>query len=316
MKAIAVAKFKDKPSLMELPKPAVRPGTMLIKVVAAGINPFDWKMVDGILDGAMPHQFPLIMGVDGAGVVEEVGEGVTRFKQGDKIYGQFIHAPIGEGSYAQYAIVPESAAVTKAPVSISAAEAAAVPTAGMTAQQLLDKLNLAKGDTLLINGATGGVGSFATQLAAAAGIKVIATVGDDAAADRMKKLGAAYTINYKSAPLIDQVKKEFPQGVNGLIDMVSHTTAGFNANLGLVKAGGGALTTLFVADDDVLKSKNIAGGNFETKSSPDALDKLSIAIDSGDLAVPLETRITLEEAPAAIALSRDGQAKGKTVIVI
>ena len=316
MKAVAVSKFKDIPVVMDLPKPVVRPGTVLIKVAAAGMNPFDWKMIDGIMDnGKMPHQFPLIMGVDGAGTVEEVGEGVTRFKKGDKVYGQFIHAPIGEGSYAEYAIVPEKSGITMAPSSISAIEAAAVPTAGMTAQQLLDKLDLQEGDTLLINGATGGVGSFATQLAAAQGIRVIATVSDDANAERMKKLGATDTVNYKTAPLTTQVKAAYPEGVDALIDLVSNAD-GFVANLDLLKPGAGALTTAFVADEEALKTRNIHGGNFETQGSAASLDILSLAIDRGALTIPVENKIKLEDVPAAIALSRQAKGKGKTVIVI
>lgn len=315
MKAVAVSKFKDIPAVMDLPKPSVRPGTVLIKVAAAGINPFDWKMVDGIMDGAMPHQFPLIMGVDGAGTVEEVGEGVTRFKKGDKVYGQFIHAPIGEGSYAEYAIVPEKSGLTLAPSSLSAAEAAAVPTSGMTAQQMLDHLNLQEGDTLLVVGATGGVGSFTVQLAKLQGIHVIATVGDDAAAERMKKLGATVTINYKTAPLAQQVKAKYPGGVDGLIDVASNGE-GFTANLDLVRPGGGALTTMFVADEAALKARSIHGGNFETKGSAASLDTLSLIIDRGDLQVPVENKIRLEDVPEAIALSRQAKGKGKTVIII
>lgn len=316
MKAVAVSKFKDTPVVMDLPKPAVRPGTVLIKVAAAGMNPFDWKMADGIMDdGKTKHNFPLIMGVDGAGTVEEVGEGVTRFKVGDKIYGQFIHVPMGEGSYAEYAIVPEKAGITKAPTSLSAVEAAAVPTAGMTSQQMLDKLDLPEGAVLLINGATGGVGSFATQLAAAQGLKVIATVSDDSGAERMKKLGATDTVNYKEAPLVAQVKAKYPGGIDGLLDLIGDGKT-FVANLDVLKPGGGALTTQFVANEEVMKEKNIYGGNFETQGSAASLDTLTLTIDRGALTIPVENKIKLEDAPAAIALSRQAKGKGKTVIVI
>ncbi|NLR68208.1 NADP-dependent oxidoreductase [Chitinophaga varians] len=316
MKAIAVSEFKGTPTLMDLPKPAIRPGTVLIKVQAAGMNPFDWKMTDGIMNnGKTPHQFPLIMGVDGAGVIEEVGEGVTRFKKGDLVYGQFIHMPIGEGSYAEYAIVPEKSGLTIAPMRIQPEEAAAVPTSGMTALQMVEKLKLQKGDAVLINGATGGVGSFATQIAAAKGLKVIATVGDEDDAKRMHRLGAAVTINYKKAPLADQVKAKFPHGVDGLLDLIGNKEK-FEQNLDLVKEGGGALTTQFVADDEVLKAKKLHGGNFETEGSPAALDQLSRLIDQGQIKVPVENKIRLEDAPAAIAASREGKATGKTVIVM
>ena len=313
MKAVAISAFRATPAVIDLPKPQLRPGTLLIRVSAAGMNPFDWKMIDGILDGHMPHQFPMIIGVDGAGVVEAVGEGVTRFKAGDKIFGQFIHSPIGEGSYAEYAIVPEKAAISHAPSSIPLEIAAAVPTSGMTAQQLLEHAGLQKGQTLLIVGATGGVGSFAVQMAAAAGLNVIATAGSAAAAARILELGATAVIDYKKASVTEQVKAAYPNGIDGLIDLMSNKE-GFNAHLALVKEGGAAFTTAFVADDDALKARHLKGGNFETKSTPASLDKLTALIDAGKLKVPVETIISLEEVPAALEQSRQGRGKGKTVI--
>ncbi|NIG56203.1 NADP-dependent oxidoreductase [Chitinophaga sp. Cy-1792] len=315
MKAIAINAFKETPQLMDLPKPGVRPGAMIVKMQAAGLNPFDWKMIDGILDGAMRHQFPMIIGVDGAGVVQEVGEGVTRFKAGDRVYGQFIHVPIGEGAFAEYIVVPEKAGITKAPESIDAVAAAAVPTAGMTALQLLEKLQLKQGDLLLINGATGGVGSFATQMAAAKGIQVIATVSSAEGAVRMKRLGASKSINYEEAPIYEQIQTLYPEGIHGIIDLVSQA-AGFSKNLGLLKPGGGALTTVFVANEEEIKSKGLHGGNFETKGSAASMDQLTALIDSGDLTIPVETKITLSQVPEAIQQSRHGRGKGKTVIQI
>lgn len=315
MKAVAVSQFRAIPEVMDLPQPRLRPGALLVRVSAAAMSPFDWKMIDGILDGHMQHQFPLIMGVDGAGIVAAVGDGVTRFKAGDRIYGQFIHNPIGEGSFAEYAVVPEKAAISYAPASIPLEDAAGAPTSGMTALQLLEQLQLQKGQTLLIIGATGGVGSFATQLAALQGLQVIATAGSEESAGRIRQLGAADVIDYKKAPVADQLKAAYPDGVDGLIDLMSNKED-FNTLTALVKAGGAALTTAFVADDEALKARNIKGGNFETKGSPASLDQLSQLIDSGKLKVPVETVISMEEVPAAIAKSRQGRGKGKTVVKI
>jgi NADPH:quinone reductase-like Zn-dependent oxidoreductase len=315
MKAVAVSKFRDTPQVMELPKPAVRPGMVLVRVAAAGMNPFDWKMVDGIMEGHMPHQFPLIMGVEGAGTVAAVGEGVTRFKEGDKIYGQFIHSPIGEGAYAEYAIVPENNEVDLAPASIALTAAAAVPNAGMTAPQLLEKMALQKGQTVLIVGATGGVGSFATQLAALQGLQVIATAGNEASAARMQQLGAAATVNYKTAPVAQQVKQLYPHGIDGLIDLMSDKET-FAANTALLKPGGVTMTTAFVADEAALQAQGLRGGNFETKGDVPSLNKLTKLIDDGRLQVPVGKNITLEEVPAAVAQSRAGHATGKTVIIM
>ncbi|MGY0037173.1 NADP-dependent oxidoreductase [Pedobacter sp. NJ-S-72] len=196
MKAVAVKAFKDAPELIESLKPEIQPGYILIKLKTAGLNPTDWRIADGMLDGKMPHVFPLILGVDGAGIVEEVGEGVSRFKVGDKVYGQMLHAPIGEGTYAEYIAVPEKVIITKMPPGLSFEQAAASPVAGMTAFQLVKNLGLSKGNTVLIVGATGGVGTFATVFAALNGIKVLATARGEDAEDSIKKAGASDTFDY------------------------------------------------------------------------------------------------------------------------
>lgn len=296
---------------MDLPEPAVKDGTLRIRLAAAGLNPFDWKLVDGILQDHMPHVFPLILGVDGAGVVDAVGAGVERFKAGDRIYGQMIHPPVGEGSYAEFVTVPASAAITLAPHSIPLTDAAALPTSGMTAMQLLDHAGLSEGQQLLLIGATGGVGSFLTQIARAKGIHVIATVSGEESAARAMQLGAAETINYKTAP----VEEQFAGGADALIDLVSQKT-GFEKMLSLVKKGGHVSTTQFVADKERLHDLGLRGGNFETKGSAASLDALRDLIDNGEITVPVERRIPLEQAPQAIADSRETKSKGKTILVI
>lgn len=307
MKAVAVSSFKAIPELTELPEPVLKPGTIRIRLAAAGLNPFDWKMVDGILKDHMQHVFPLILGVDGAGVVEETAAGVTRFKKGDRVYGQMLHEPVGEGSYAEYVVVPQDAAISLAPANIPLTEAAAVPTAGMTALQMLDRSKLQKGQTLLIVGATGGVGSFTIQLAAARGIYVIATASSPEKAAQVKGYGAAEVIDYKSAPLEEQVKSLYPDGIDGLIDLISNKET-FGRLATLVKEHGAVLTTMFVA--------GVKEQNFETKGTPASLDALSGIIDAGGLKIPVDRKISLGQAAAAIAESRERKSKGKTIIEI
>lgn len=311
MKAVAVKAFKAIPQLMDVEEPAVKDGFIKIKIAAAGLNPFDWKTIDGILKDHMPHVFPLIIGADAAGIVVETGAGVTRFRTGDRVYGQVLHAPVGEGAYAEYVAVPETAPLAKAPESIPLADAAAAPTAGMTAIQLVAKTGLTAGQTLLLIGATGGVGSFAVQAAKLKGIRVIATVSSAAAAERIRSLGASETIDYKKAP----VDEQFPGGADALIDLVSDA-AGFEKMSALVKRGGAAFTTQFVADKTGLEEKGLHGGNFETKSTTASLDELRALIDGGKIVIPVDRRVSLAGAPAAIAESRERKSKGKTIILI
>lgn len=315
MKAVSVPAFNAIPAVSELPEPAVRAGAVKIKLAAAGLNPFDWKLVDGILKDHMPHVFPMVLGVDGSGVVVETGEGVTRFKQGDRVYGQTLHEPVGEGSYAEFVIVPEDAAMAIAPSNIPLIEAAALPTSGMTAHQLLEKAGLHRGQTLLIVGATGGVGSFTVQLAAAKGLHVIGTASSEELAAQVKGYGASEVVLYKDTPVIDQMKSLYPAGVDGLIDLVSNKEM-FAKLTELVKENGVILTTMFTAEPKKLEERGLRGGNFETQGTPASLDALRELAEDFTLTVPVDKKITLEEAPAAIADSREKKSKGKTIIVI
>jgi NADPH:quinone reductase-like Zn-dependent oxidoreductase len=315
MKAVAVNEFKAIPQVMDLPEPTVKEGSIKIKLTAAGLNPFDWKTIDGIMKDHMPHVFPLIIGADGAGVVTEAGTGVTRFKTGDKVYGQMLHSPVGEGSYAEYVVIPETAAVAMAPETISLEDAAAAPTAGMTGIQLLEKAKLQSGQSVLLIGASGGVGSFTTQLANAKGIRVIATVSSATQAERLTALGAATTINYKESSLEEAVRKLYPDGVDALIDLIGNAED-FHKMTTLVKPEGYALTTQFVANKESLKAQHLHGGNFETKGSSATLDALRKVIDAGEVDIPVDRKISMEQAPAAIAESRQLKSKGKTIILI
>lgn len=315
MKAITVEVFKGNPALTEIPKPVLKPGQILVKLKAAGLNPTDWKIADGLLDGKMKHVFPLILGVDGAGVVEAIGEGVSLFKTGDKIYGQFLHQPVGEGTYAEYIAVPETAIITRIPKGLSFEQAAALPVAGMTAFQLVRELHLVRGQTVLIAGATGGVGTFATLFANLNGFNVLATARGEAAEKGIKKLGAKVTFDYTQGDLVEQVKRAYPDGVDALIDLVSDAAA-FDHLSGVVKPGGVALTTVFTADPEKLKAKNLKGGNFEVKGSVSVLESVNEMIEVAEnISIPIQ-QVSLEEAPEALARSKEGRALGKTVIVI
>jgi NADPH:quinone reductase len=313
MRAIAVDKLKGEPRLVELSQPAPKPDQLLVKVEATAINPFDWKVSDGIMEGVMPAVFPLVLGQDAAGTVVAVGNKVTRFKSGDRVFGQFFHPPVGEGTFAEYAVVPEKAPLALLPPEIDAATAAALPTAGMTALAMVEALDLKPKAQVLIVGATGGVGSFVTQLAAAKGFHVLATAST-AEADRMRRLGANEIFVSRKSDLVDAVKRTHPEGVDALVDLVSDGPT-LAALSGIVRDGGYVLTTVFSADEKALQGRGIRGGNFELKANSDLLARLADTVKSGKLVVPVDSTITLEAAPAAIARSRAGHARGKTVIL-
>ena len=312
MRAIAVDRFKGEARLVEIAQPSPKPNQLLVQIAATAINPFDWKVADGIMEGAMPAVFPLVLGQDAAGTITAVGDEVTRFKPGERVFGQFFHSPVGEGTFAEYAVVPETGTVAALPAEIAFDTAAALPTAGMTALSLVETLDLKPGANVLIVGATGGVGSFATQLAAANGLRVLATAGAKDT-ERLRHLGASELFNSRNEALIQDVKRAHPDGIQGLIDVVSDGAA-LTALSGLVSSGGSVLTTVFAADEKALSARGIRGGNFEVKGSSALLTRLADVVKSGKLLAPIEQTISLEEAPAAIVRSRAGHSGGKTVI--
>ncbi len=314
MRAIAVDAYKGEPRLVEVAQPVPKPEQLLVKIGATALNPFDWKVADGIMQGSMPAVFPLILGQDAAGTVSAAGSNVTRFKIGDRIFGQFFHAPVGEGTFAEYAVVPQKGALALLPPEIDFPTAAALPTAGMTALAMVEALELEAGSSVLIVGATGGVGSFATQLAADKGLRVLATAAAPGEGERLRRLGASEIYASRDEALISEVRSNHPQQIGGVIDLVSKT-AGLTALAGLVREGGCVLTTVFSADEKSLRTRGIRGGNFEVRASSSLLERLVESVRSGKLSVPIDSTISLAEAPTAIARSRAGHSKGKTVIV-
>jgi NADPH:quinone reductase len=318
VRAIAVTEFGGTPQLMELPKPVPGPGEVLVSLAGAAFNPFDRAISDGFLRH-LPHTFPLILGADGAGIVEEVGEGVETFEEGGAVYGIFIHEPLGlgRGTLAEYIAVPTDAVIGPAPSRVSLVEAAAAPTAGMTAIGLVEETGIAAGEKVLIVGASGGVGSFAVQLAAARGARVIATGRPDAT-ERLLSLGATETVDYAQASVAEQLPEIEPDGVDVLLDLVSDPEE-FAANLELVRDGGRAMSIRYAAQAESLGSERIDVVNFnlrEHSRAPSFLKDLAAAIDAGRLQVVIDAEMPLEKAPAAIASSGLGGARGKTVVAI
>jgi NADPH:quinone reductase-like Zn-dependent oxidoreductase len=283
---------------------------------AAGMNPMDRTLALGAWRPA-PAIFPMVLGADGAGVVERAGEGARRFSPGDELFGQLLIAPLGSaGTYAEYVAVTEGAPLARVPNGLDPVVAAAIPTAGGTGLALVELLEPLSGKTVLIVGAGGGVGSFATQFAANAGARVIANVRA-AAAERMRGYGAAETVDHTQVSLPDALRRAHPDGIDVLIDLVSDAE-GFAAFASLVRPGGAAVTTKYVADPGGLATAGVTGTNFNFAQhvSGELLERVAAALVGGRIAAPPITRITLEQAPAAFNPAQTGHADGKTVITL
>ncbi len=313
MRAVAVDAFGATPRIMDLPKPAPAAGELLVQMAAAGLNPFDGKIADGILKDR-PHVFPLILGVDGAGTVEALGEGAHRFHPGDRIFGEFLHDPVGTGTYAEYAVVPERIGVVRTPEALSDLEAAGLPMSGMTALDALDRLDLESGNSLLVVGASGGIGSFALPLAHARGVRVIA-IARATSAERMLTLGASEVVDANLPDWIETVQKRSTNGVDAVLDLMSKPET-FRRVLTLVRPGGRAASTVYAADASHLKSTEIRAFNINLQPTSKLLERVTRQVLDGGIKIPIERTISLEGAPAALSEIRAGKGAGKTVVDI
>lgn len=305
MKAITYSKYgsPDVLELTEQPMPKVGPGMVLVKVKAASVNPVDWKIMAGYLDAAMDLQFPAVPGWDVAGVVESVGIDSQQFKPGDEVisYGRkdYVHG----GSFAEYIALPERLLARK-PATLEWNESAGLPLAGLTAYQVLNRLGLASGETVLIHGGAGGVGSLGIQIAVALGAHVIATASEKNHVF-LRSLGA-HPITYGDG-LADRVRSLRPDGVEVVADFVG---GNLEATLAVLADGGRHAS---IADSDVEEH----GGTWMWVSPVGAqLQELADLVDDRKMRVEVAGVFPLDRAADAFRLNMAGHTRGKIVVTV
>lgn len=307
MKAIAITSYGGVDVLKEttMPRPVPKDDEMLVRVFAAGVNPVDAKVRAGSFGkGALDK--PLVLGFDISGVVEKVGAKVTRFKTGDAVFA-YVDLQRG-GAYAEYAIVKQNEAAPK-PKSITHEQAAAVPLAALTAwQALIDTGKLAAGQTAFIQGGSGGVGSFAIQIAKARGAKVIATAST-ANQDFLKELGADQPIDYTKAKF-----EEVAKDVDVALDAVGTETLA--RSYGIVKKGGTIVSILAPPDRAELQKRGIRGAAILVKPNAEQLAEISTLIDANQIKPVVSQTFPLADAAKAHQQIESGHTRGKIVLKI
>jgi NADPH:quinone reductase-like Zn-dependent oxidoreductase len=313
MRAVVIPGFGVDPEVIDLPVPVPGTDEILVRVHAAGMNPFDWKVIDGALKGVVDHPFPIVMGSDGAGVVEAVGAEVVRFSPGDRVYGQFMKVALGRGSYAEHTIAPADGKLALVPEGLPFTIAAALPTASVTAYQAIAAAHLDPSRTVLVNGASGGVGQSAVQFAADLGARVLAT-GPTDLADHLRDLGASEIIDFTLGPTADQVIAAHPDGIDAVLDLVSKQGEA-GPLVELLRPGGVAISTNGALDPQAMAARELRGINFSSNATPEDLAVIAELAAAGRLRVTIDAEVALADAPAAIAHARAGHARGKTVIV-
>ena len=313
MKAVAFDRYGSAEELQyrELSKPIAKSHELLVRVRASSVNPVDWKIRQGHLQLLTGFNFPRIVGSDISGVVVEVGSEVTQFQPGDEVY-TFLN-PIAGGACAEYAAVPESSAAFK-PKNITHAEAAAVPIAGLTALQALRDLGEIKaGYKVLINGASGGVGMFAVQVAKALNAEV---TGVCSAKNRefVKNLGADFVLDYAEVDFTKQ-----PQKYDMILDAVGKKT--FAECEKVLQSEGVYISTLPSLENFVpmLTSGFLSGKKAKlivANPNPGDLGILRELIESEQVEPIVDRTYSLAEVAAAHVYSETGRAVGKIAIAI
>lgn len=285
--------------------PPVGPDVILVRVKATSVNPVDWKIRQGHLQGAYPHHLPIIPGWDVAGVVEAVGPAVvTGLEVGDEVWGYVRRDDVQWGTAAELVPAPQRT-VAKKPQSLSFEEAAAFPLAGLTAYQcLVDALEIQAGERVLIHAASGGVGQFAVQIALAKGAEVIGTASSGNH-DILRELGASEVIDYHDGPISSQLSCT----VDAVLDLVGGEALEDAPNQ--VKDPSRIASII-----DAQKVLELGGHYVFVRPEREHLDALAALVEDSRLRVDIAKTFPLEKIADAHRMSEAGHTHGKIVVTL
>ncbi|HEB2432173.1 NADP-dependent oxidoreductase [Bacillus cereus] len=331
MKAMIIDKYGKVPMRMaEVPTPEINEYEVLAEIHAASINPIDFKIRDGKVKMLLKYEMPLILGNDFAGVITKVGSKVTRFKVGDEIYARPRKNKIG--TFAEYIAIHEDDIALK-PKNLSFEEAASIPLVGLTSYQALhDIMQLQKGQKILIHAGSGGVGTFAIQLAKIMGA-IVTTTASEAGANLVTSLGADEIINYKTEKFEDILKN-----YDAVFDTIGGAT--LEKSFNIIKRGGNIVSVSGMPNARF--GKEFGSGFFKTllfslaskkltalekkhnaqysflfmKPSGDQLRTIANYIEAGQIKPVIDRVFPFEDAQKAMEYSESGRAKGKIIVKI
>jgi NADPH:quinone reductase-like Zn-dependent oxidoreductase len=304
MKAIRIYQYGDasRLKLEEVPGLSIADDQILVRIRDAGVNPIDWKIRQGYMRQVRPATFPVTIGQDFAGEVVDVGKAITQFAVGERVFG------FAQGTYAEYAAAPAST-VAIIPNSIDFATAAALPTAGSTALQIIrDVVGAKPGMSILIHGAAGGVGSYASQIARNLGARVVGTA-TGADITYLKSLGVDKVIDYKRDRFEDKAT-----GMDAAVDLVGGDT--LSRSYAVVKKGGVLATTVQPIDESAAKRAGIRAVQVVMTRNAADLAELAHLVEEGALKPRLHKTMSLSQAKEAQELSEAGKTQGKVILKV
>jgi NADPH:quinone reductase-like Zn-dependent oxidoreductase len=297
MRAVVIRDFNATPEITDLPVPRPRAGEVLVKVAASSVNGVDEAVAEGWYKDALEHRFPVVLGMDVAGTVTETGDGVTSLHAGDRVFGVIVNSGLGDGAFAEYTTIRVDHNVTRLPDDVRMADAGALGLAGIAAYDAVGATDPRPGEIVLISGAAGGDGAYATQLAANRGATVIATARTDEEARFVKALGATRSINFGG------------DTEAAAVDVIMHFSGDVTELAKLLKPGGRFASTLGASP----RRDDVETYAIRPRVSRQTLNKLANAVVDGHLVVPVTRTYKLAEATSALRDYRRG-AMGKYAI--
>lgn len=310
MRALITTDYGVAPEVSDIPRPEYGPGEVLVRVAASSVNGFDSMVAGGYLKGVLPHTFPAVLGKDFAGTVEAVGADVRGFAPGDEVFGARVELEIAQGTFAEYAVAQVTVGLAHRPAGLDVARAGALTLAGAAAHTGLEALALRSGETVLITGATGGVGSLAVQLARATGARVLATYRHAHGAAFLTGLGADEPVD-ATGDLAAAVRRHAPDGV----DVAFHAGGDLDTVVQLVRLGGRLAIVAAQPAPGAYDDQGLTVIPIMSDPSAKTLDHLAAEVAEGRLDVPITQTFTLEEAPDAMRAFGAGK-HGKIAVSI
>jgi NADPH2:quinone reductase len=311
MRAFAIDAFGQPGTIREVPVPEPGEGEVLVGVMAAGVNQTDVAVMSGMLKDYMEHLFPLVPGLDASGVVERVGPGVEGFHVGDEVYG-FVQKPVmGAGTFAEHVALPVGG-IARKPSSISHVQASVIAHAALTAAAAVEDAAVGPGDRLALLGATGGVGSYATQFASEQGVKVIAVTKGDYA-DYARSMGATDVIDYTAVDAVQTIRERYPDGIDAVIDLAG-IPALFSGVSELVRSGGRAVSAILPPDGEALAARGVEGRMTNRFAAEHRFPEIASRIADGSIKLPDIQTFGFDDAGQALDLQATRHVRGKLAI--
>jgi NADPH2:quinone reductase len=294
MRAVVSAELGAAPSVTELETPTPGPGEVRVKVRASSLNGFDTAVVAGWMAGYMEHRFPVVLGRDFAGTVDLVGADVDGFGVGDPVFGVVLSIPLQAGGFGEYVIVPH-ASLARVPSGMDLTTAGVIGLAGSAAAAVIDTVSPREGETILVSGATGGVGNIIIQLAAARGATVIATAGQAEGVELVTGLGASHVLDFTG----DLAAQLHAVAIDG-VDIAVHLAGDPFALADLVRPGGRFATLLGIPAEQ-FGERDLVAHSVVAAPHADQLERLARKMIAGDLVIPVQRAYRLDDVPQAFA---------------